>query len=224
MKLNLANQSIGIAILYAVILAFIFSTPVALAGDNVSFSVGAFGGFVTGVTGEAVDGYEDTEWENGSAFGGSIMYRTANGLMFELLYEQFEMGLEENGSEFGTIKVTPILLMIGYQGLPKNMKGVAFHATIGGGMASADLEKGDFIKDLENISGNSIDISNDSAFMFELGGGMDYFLTKNIALTLDGRLLIGSIDSEWDYNNGNTDDFKLMASNFQGLLGVRLWF
>jgi len=224
MKLNLAKQSIGITILYAVILAFIFSTPVALAGDNVSFSVGAFGGFATSMTGEAVDGYQDTEWETGGAFGGSIMYRMANGLMFELLIEQFEMGLEENGDDFGTLKATPILLMVGYQSLPKQITGFAFHATIGGGMASSDFEKGDVVKDLENASGGNIDISNDSAFMFELGAGMDYFFTKNIALTLDGRFLSGSIDSKWKNNNGNTEDFTLQASNFQGLVGVRFWF
>lgn len=224
MKLNLANQSIGITILYTVVLASIFSTPVALAGDNVSFSVGAFGGFATSMTGEAVDGYQDSEWSTGSAFGGSIIYRRANGLMFELLIEQFEMGLEENGDEFGTLKATPILLMVGYQGLPKNQTGLAFHATIGGGVASSDFEKGDFVKDLENTNGGNIDISNDSAFMFEVGGGMDYFFTKNIAVVLDGRFLIGSIDSKWEYTNGNREDFKLQASNFQGLVGVRFWF
>ena len=152
------------------------------------------------------------------------MYRMANGLMFELLIEQFEMGLEENSAEFGTLKATPILFMIGYQGFPKKQKGLAYHATIGGGMASSDFEKGDFVKDLENTSGGNIDISNDSAFMFECGAGMDYFFTKNIALILDGRFLIGSIDSKWEYTNGNTEDFTLRASNFQGLVGVRFWF
>jgi hypothetical protein len=48
---------------------------------------------------------------------------------------------------------------------------------------------------------------------------MDYFLTKKIALTLDGRIIGGSIDSEWDYNNGTKDDLTLLVSNFQGLVG-----
>jgi len=60
--------------------------------------------------------------------------------------------------------------------------------------------------------------------MFELGAGMDYFFTKNISLALDFRLLSGNIDSEWDYNNGNSDDFKFMVTNIQGLLGLRVWF
>ena len=130
----------------------------------------------------------------------------------------------ENGDEIGTLKVTPILFMIGYQSMPINQNKIAFHATIGGGFASSELEKGDDIKDLESSSGVSIDISNDNAFMFEMGAGVDYFLTRNIALTLDGRFVAGNIDSKWDFSNGNSENFTLLASNFQGLVGLRLWF
>jgi len=69
-----------------------------------------------------------------------------------------------------------------------------------------------------------VDISNDSAFMFELGAGMDYFFTKNIALTLDGRFLSANIDSEWENEYGNKEELTLLVSNFQGLLGIRFWF
>ncbi len=130
----------------------------------------------------------------------------------------------ENGDEIGTLKATPILFMVGYQSMPINQSKFAFHATIGGGFASSKLEKGDGITDLEKSSGVSIDISNDNAFMFEMGAGVDYFFTRNIALTLDGRFVAGSIDSKWDFSNGNSEDFTFLASNFQGLVGVRLWF
>ncbi|MBT8371911.1 MAG: hypothetical protein KJO34_13175 [Deltaproteobacteria bacterium] len=130
----------------------------------------------------------------------------------------------ENNDEIGTLKATPILLMIGYQSMPKNQRGVAFHASIGGGFASSKLEKGTDIKDLEKSSGVSIDISNDDTFIFEMGAGVDYFLTRNIALTLDGRFIAGNIDSKWDFSNGSSEDYTLYASNFQGLAGVRLWF
>jgi len=114
MKLNPVKQTTGRPLFYAIVIACMLSTPLAIAGDVPSFSIGAFGGFATSAAGEAVEDYQDTEWEAGSAFGGSIMYRRANGLMFELLFEQFEMGLEELGVEYGTLKATPILLMVGY--------------------------------------------------------------------------------------------------------------
>jgi len=137
-------------------------------------------------------GWSDSQMES---FGGTPQSRSTRLSIFIILIgdRPFEMGLEENGDDIGTLKATPILLMVGYQSLPKNQTGFAFHATIGGGMASSDFEKGDVVKDLENTSGGNIDISSDSAFMFELGAGMDYFFTKNIALTLDGRFF------KWKY-------------------------
>ena len=216
MRLTVTKQSSGKILFYTMVLAFFISTTYANVGEGPSFSIGGFGGFAISRSTGGIEDYPGTDWETGSAFGGSLMYRMTNGLMFELLFEQFEMGLEEEGNEIGTLKATPILFMIGYQSLPKNKTGLAFHATIGSGIASSDLEKGDAIKDF--------DISNDSAFMFALGAGLDYFITKNIALTLDGLILTGNIDSEWDDNNGNKEDFLLLTSNFQGLVGVRFWF
>lgn len=211
----MTKQSSGKIFLYILVLAFFILATYANAGEVPSFSIGGFGGFVISTAQGGIEDYPGTDWETGSAFGGSIMYRWTNGVMFELLFEQFEMGLEEEGNKIGTIKVAPILFMIGYQSLPKNKTGVAFHVTTGGGMASSDLE---------NTIGGNVDISNDSAFMFELGAGLDYFFTKNIALTLDGRFLTGNIDSEWDYNNDNKEDFLLLTSTFQGVVGIRFWF
>lgn len=220
----MTKKSSSKTLFYTMVLAFVILTTYANAGEVPSFSIGGFGGFVHSMSTGGVKENQDTEWETGSAFGGSIMYRLTNGLMLELLFEQFEMGLEEKGNKIGTIKATPVLIMIGYQGFPKKQKGLAFHATIGGGIASSDFEKGDLVKDLENTSGGNIDISTDSAFMFEIGAGMDYFFTKNIALTLDGRVLTGVIDSEWDYTNGDKENFLFLTSNFQGLVGIRFWF
>ena len=224
MNLILAKHSTGITMFLAVVLVCILSISFAYAEDAPSFSIGAFGGFASSMTGEAVKDYQDTEWEAGGAYGGSVIYRMANGYIFELLVEQFEMKAVENSNDIGTLKATPILLMFGYQSMPKYQSGFAFHATIGAGFASSKLDKGDDIKDLEKSSGVSIDISNDNAFMFEMGAGVDYFLSRNIALTLDGRFVAGNIDSKWDYSNGNSEKYTLYASNFQGLVGVRLWF
>jgi opacity protein-like surface antigen len=224
MNLNFAKKSTGIIMLLAIVLVCLLSGSFAYAGDVPSFSIGAFGGFAISMTDEAVKDYQDTEWETGTAYGGSVMYRMANGLFFELLAEQFEMKAVENGDDIGTLKATPILLMVGYQSMPINMNGIAFHATIGGGFASSKLEKGDGITDLEKSSGVKRDISNDDAFMFEMGAGIDYFLSRNIALTLDGRFMAGNIDSKWDASNGNSEDYTFYASNFQVLAGARLWF
>ena len=224
MNLNLRKYPTSITMFLVVLSAFLLFTSFAYAEDAPSFSIGAFGGFTTDMSSEAVEDYDDTEWENGIVYGGSVMYRMTNGFVLELIVKHFEMDAEENGSEIGTLKVTPILLMFGYQSMPKKQSGFAFHASIGGGVASSDFDKGDDIKDLERATGVKVDISNDDAFIFELGAGVDYFFTRNIALTLDGRLVGGEIDSEWDFNNGISEDFTFDISNFQGLVGLKFWF
>ena len=218
MKLNLRKRSNRTLMLILSLLIGFFFISFSHAEESPSFSIGAFGGFASSMTGEAVKGYEKTEWESGAAYGGSIIYRMENGLAFELLVEQFEMKLVEEKVEFGTLKVAPILFLVRYQGMPKYQKGITFHAEIGGGVASSEIEQGDFLKD------NDIATSNDDAFLFEFGAGLDYFLNKNIALTLDGRFVTGNIDSKWDYGGGVTENYTFYASNFQGLLGIRLWF
>jgi len=217
------KYSTSFAMFLVVVSACILSTSFVYAEETPSFSIGAFGGLAVGTSGEAVKDYDDTKWENGTAYGGSVMYRMTNGFGFELLVEQFEMKLEENGYDIGTLKATPILLMIGYQSKPNNLN-IAFHATIGGGVASSDLDKETGLKDLERYSGVKIDISNDDAFMFGCGAGIDYFFTRNIALTLGGLFVAGNIDSKWDYRNGESKNYTLKASNIQGLVGIRLWF
>jgi len=215
MKLNLRKRSNRTRILFLPLLIGFFFISFSHAEESPSFSIGAFGGFASSMTGEAVKGYEETEWETGAAYGGSIIYRRENGLAFELLVEQFEMQLVEEGEDYGTLIVKPILFLVKYQGMPRYQKGVTFHAEIGGGFASSEMEEGD------NTEG--IEISNDDAFLFEFGGGIDYFLNKSIALTLDGRFVSGNIDSKWE-GPGGSEKLTFHASNFQGLVGIRLWF
>ena len=229
MNVNLVKQSTIFTMFLAVVSTCILFTSFAYSENMPSFSIGGFGGFTIDMSTETaeLEFYDDTkldEWEAGTVYGGSVMYRMANGLVLELIVKQFKMEAEEDGSEIGTLKATPILLMIGYQSMPKNQSKFAFHATIGGGFASSDFDKGDDIKDLERATGGKIDISNDDAFMIEMGAGVDYFITRNIAMTLDGRYVVGFIDSKWEFSNGESEDYTLDIENFQYLVGLRLWF
>jgi hypothetical protein len=230
MNLNIVKQSTVFTMFLAVVSTCILFTSFVYAENMPSFSIGGFGGFTLDMSTESggyIEFYDDTkvdEWEAGTAYGGSVMYRMANGLVLELIVKYFKMDAKENGSEIGTLKATPILLMIGYQSMPKNQSGFAFHASIGGGIVSSDFDKGGDIKDLEKDSGVKIDISNDDSFMFEGGAGVDYFITRNIAMTLDGRYVVGFIDSEWKFSNGESEDYTFDIESFQYLVGLRLWF
>jgi hypothetical protein len=67
MKLNLRKYSNRTLMLFLPLLIGFFLVSFSYAEESPSFSIGAFGGFASSMTGEAVKGYEKTEWETGAA-------------------------------------------------------------------------------------------------------------------------------------------------------------
>jgi len=41
-------------------------------------------------------------------------------------------------------------------------------------------------------------LDTDDSFVFEFGGGLDYFFTKRFSVSLDDRFLIGDVDTPWE--------------------------
>jgi outer membrane protein W len=208
-------------------LLFFFLAPPVFA-DNGKFSVGALGGWAWSIADEAVDGFPDTDFKDSGVYGGSIMYRFHTGIAFELMAEHLELDLKENGTKFGTLKMTPVMLLLKYQGMPSTGSGFTGHADIGGGINFTDFEKGPYLKDLEQSYGVTYSIDTDDSFIFTLGAGVDYFFTKHFSLTLDGRFLLGNVDTSWEVsgpggsaNINDIDTFK--ASTAQALAVLRLW-
>ena len=205
---------------------FILCPAIAQGG---TFSIGGFGGYAWSVIDEAVDGFPDTEFSDSGVFGGSLMYRFNSGFALEFVVENFEMDLEERGEDFGTLEMTPIMLLLRYQGMPQGGKGFAGHGGIGAGINLTKFSNGTFIKDLERTFDVAIDLDTDDSFIFEVGGGLDYFFNKNFSMFLDARLLLGNVDVNTSVSGYGTsveidqiDSFQ--ASNIQALLGLRIWF
>ncbi len=197
--------------------------------ESGKFSIGVIGGWAGSITDKAIDGFYKTEFKSSGVYGGSIMYRFPSGFALELFVEHLAMDLEELGVNFGTLNMTPVMLLFKAQEMPKNGTGFASHADIGGGINFSSFDKGPLITDLENTYGVQYTVDTDNSFVFGIGLGGDYFFTKNLSLSLDGRILLGNVGTSWKYRDqGGTivplsfNEFHV--SNFQGLLSARRWF
>ena len=139
------------------------------------------------------------------------------------------MDLVETGENFGTLNLQPVMLLLKYQGMPENGKGTTGHLEFGGGINYAEFDKGPFLTNMENSYNITYTIATDDAFIFEMGGGLDYFFNKNFSALLDLRFLMGNIDTTWSQaGSGGTVNIQgidnFFVSTFQVLLGVRCWF
>jgi len=195
------------------------------------FSLGLHGGGAIGLEGEGIDGFKDTEFTLGPMYGVSAMYRLPNGYALEVVIERIKMDLEENNDEFGELKITPVMLLFKYQGFPNRFRGKGFtgHAQIGGGYAFTHFSTGGFVSDLERNSGVKIDVETDDSFVFEMGGGLDYFFSPHISMNADIRFMYLDVDTDWTIKGGSSNSTisnidKFQASHFQFFGGLRYWF
>ncbi|MEN6473630.1 MAG: hypothetical protein ABFD81_06430 [Syntrophaceae bacterium] len=216
--------------------AFIVGTMVLLIASQNSASAqdawmnaGVFGGLTYSTASEAVDGYSETEFESGAAYGGSLFYSpttTFNGGV-ELMVERFSMDLEEDGEDFGTLNMTPILVLFKFQGRPAQHTGFTGHGDIGAGVALTSFDKGAFVTDLENAYDVRATIDTDPAFVFTFGAGLDYFFTSQFSLFLDGRLNFMNVDTDWKFSGpveqASVDINSFRTSNVQVLIGIKAW-
>jgi hypothetical protein len=131
--------------------------------------------------------------------------------------EHLKMDLKEYGYNYGTIKMTPVMFNILYQGIPVGGRGLTGHGGIGLGMNFTSFDKGPDIR-------STISVDTDNDFIFAIYGGFDYFFSPNISLNLDGRFLLGTVDTRWKEFGSTLPIGDLNIHNFQILLGLRVWF
>jgi hypothetical protein len=203
-------------------LLLLLGTPVWAAGPG-NFSLGVSGGWAWSSADEAVDGYYHTEFEDSPVYGANLMYRFPGGFALGLSVEHLEMDLKEFGYNYGTLKMTPLLFNIMYQGVPVGGKGLTGHGGIGLGINFTSFEKGPDIGQIGVPSG-AISVDTDEGFVFALFGGMDYFFTRNISMNLDARFLLGTVDTTWRANGAPLPIGEFNIHNFQLVLGLRVWF
>ena len=194
----------------------LIGTPAFAAGPG-NFSLGVFGGWGWGIADEGIDGRPDSEFEDGGVYGANLHYRFPGGFTLGLSVEHMEMDLKEFGNKYGKIKMTPVMLNILYQGIPVGGRGLTGHGGIGLGANFTSFDKGPDIRP-------TISVDTDDGFVFALYGGIDYFFTPNISMNVDGRFLLGTVETTWREFGSTLPIGDLNIHNFQILLGLRMWF
>ena len=203
---------------------------------DIVIGLGVLLGVGSGVSKDAIDGYEDTELEQSTIYGGTVFLgkQSNNGTGaggLEIQVEKYDMVLKENSDEFCTITMIPIVLGLRGQTFPDNYSsGFGFHGGFGLGMSMNKIEKGPFFTNLENSYGapGAIDMSVENSFIFDMSFGIDYFFTKNLALNTDFKMMLGNISPTITIAGIDaTDDMdfdKIDGSHFQALIGLKYWF
>ncbi|MBP1717999.1 MAG: hypothetical protein H6Q43_1437 [Deltaproteobacteria bacterium] len=200
---------IGICIL-------LLGSPSFAAGPG-NLSLGVYGGWAWGTADEGIEGYPHTEFDDGWVYGGSLIYRLPGGLALGVSLEHLEMDLKEFGESYGKIKMTPLMFNILYQGIPVGGRGLTGHGGIGLGVNFTSFDKGPATRP-------TVSVDTEDDFVFAIYGGFDYFFSRNISLNLDGRFLLGTVDSTWREYGFTLPIGEFNIHNFQLLLGLRLWF
>lgn len=192
------------------------------------YSIGISYGGVSGKSEEAVDGFKETEFVGGTVISGSFLFLTSNGGSFGLGIESYSMELEESFEDLGTLNLIPIMLLIQWYKIPYGV-GLGAHVGVGLGINLASFDNGLLLTSIEQETGVNITVDTESAFVFELSGGLDYFFSENISISIDGRYIIGSVGTSLTISAGSIseqlDDFDSFSiTNFQYLAGLRFWF
>jgi hypothetical protein len=198
-------------------LCFLLLGAPALAAGPGNLSLGVHGGWAWGIADEAIDGFSNSEFDDAPVYGGSLLYRFPGGLALGVSIERLEMDLKEFGDTFGTIKMTPVMFNILYQGIPAGGRGLTGHGGIGLGVNFTSFDRGPATRP-------TIAVDTDNDFIFSIYGGLDYFFSPNISMNLDGRFLLGTVETKWREFGSTLPIGDLNIHNFQLLLGLRFWF
>jgi len=219
----------GCILVFFVTVLLILTSPAFAQPGN--FSLGILGGKAIPTENEAIDGESDTEFENNAVVGISMMYRFTNNFALELFAEKMDLDLsedEEESVDIGTLTNIPVMLLLKYQGIPAPGKHLSGHIEAGAGINVSSFDIGGGIEELEDLADIDISIDTDNDLIYEVGAGLDYFLTDHFSINLDGKYFFGKTDATVKVSAigedpvEESDDFKI--SNFQILLGLRFWF
>jgi len=193
--------------LLLIILMIIFSTSTVLA-DNIGGRLGLTGkaGVLMPLKNDFISG--TSESKTGFAAGGGLIYGINSNFAAELdITHVPSLDVEISGSKAFEASITDLSLGIQYRFMPEKHL-VPF---IGAGV--------DFIKgDLEHVAGNSHDL--DWTAGGHVNAGVDYFVTRGIALTADFK---GIFAAAGDIKTGSIKVGEYDPTSFVGTFGVRLF-
>lgn len=193
-----------------IIVCGVLAAVIALASgtamaESIKGRVGVTGrvGFQIPADNEAEFGWGNNKTDTGFVGGGGLIYGIDNNwaMEFDVTHSSFE-------SDTGDFNVTDISLGAQYRFRVPG-RGVPY---LGAGL---DI----LVADYDPYDGASLDV--DTALGAHLKGGLDYFVTRNLALNAEAKFVFAP-DTDITYQGIHTGDFD--PSSFSGTVGVRYFF
>lgn len=172
------------------------------------FGVTARGGFI--VPADSEDVGVTVSSDAGWAVGGGLIYGITENIAADLDVTHSEFDQNELGFKLGTAKTTDIAFGLQYRFMPKS----ALVPYVGAGV---DI----ILNDFDVVTG-LISADIDTSVGGHLSAGVDYFITKQVALNAEFKGVLGTTN---DIKVGGIQTgAKFDPSNFSGLFGVRIFF
>lgn len=195
--------TLGVALLVAV------GAGQALADSSIAGKLGVTGRIGFLVPADSDFNTQKLETDAGFNFGGGLIYGIDRNFAAELDISRTEFGSNlTNGVDAGDFEIVNIALGGQYR---FQISQPNFTPYVGAGLSI-------LLSELER-NGSKIDI--DTTVGFYGAGGIDYFLTKQIALNAEGRIVIAP---ETDIHGGAAGGGNFDPSHFSGMFGVRFFF
>lgn len=195
-----------------IIVGGLLAATIALASgtamaENIKGRVGVTGriGFQVPADNEAEFGWGNNNTDTGFVGGAGLIYGVDSNLAveFDATHSSFE-------SDTGDFEVTDISLGAQYRfRVPENRKLAPY---LGAGL---DI----IVADYDPYDGASLDV--DTVVGAHLRGGVDYFVTRDLALTADAKFVLAP-DADITYQGVHSGDFD--PSSFSGTVGLRYFF
>ena len=137
----------------------------------------------------------------------NITYRFLKYLAVEggIGYTQLAIENKTLGVKWATIDAFPIFATLQFRWIsrkPEELKWIVPYAAIGGGYYVLEIEERDELRNYWLTRGIGIDLEIDDTFFFHVGGGLDIFLTKQIALNFEGRYAWAKTDIDERQSDG----------------------
>jgi hypothetical protein len=193
-------------------------------------------GSVLGVSSDAVDGFDDTEFGSGTLTGAHLTFlfpsryqdaRSPFDMKFgvELRFEDYAMLLSEHGFDFGELHMSNVTAAFAMYQMPRDYDFFGFHFDLGLGAGSSSFKKDSMLIADEIAYGYYTDVSTGGAGIFSLGGGADFYLSPFACISLDLRYAMIVIPVDWKEDGISRPDVDWFdASNTQIMIGLRVFF
>jgi opacity protein-like surface antigen len=172
----------------------------------------------------------ESNFSNGLKYGGNICLGITRNISIELKGLSFQSNVEGNPEALskGKLSVMPIQLSVQAR-FPISWRFLPYLVG-GGGYYMNKFNLDEQITDTWDALGFDLEEKVENAIGYHVGGGIDLFITKNIAINADIRYCIAKIKGSWTLTDqiigtstsGDLEDLNLNSLIFGG--GLKFYF